>query len=74
MAREKTADRSEAPKPAPAANSAPDDGTAELQARADEATAKGYFGSTPDPHPNSAYSLASGPNSPSAADATSKES
>lgn len=37
---------------------------AEVQAKVDEAEDKGYFGSVPDPHPNSAYSLQSGPDSP----------
>lgn len=46
-----------------------DAGAAELQAVTDEATAKGYYGSVPDPNPNSAYSLASGPDSPAASEA-----
>lgn len=46
-----------------------DVGQSEVQAVADEATAKGYFGTARDPFPNSAYSLESGPESPSAADA-----
>lgn len=63
-------DDAKASKPSPP----PDDGTAEIQARADEAAAKGYFGTVPDKHPNSAYSLASGPDSPSAAETAPKES
>lgn len=47
-----------------------DGGAAALQALADEATSKGYFGTVPDPHPNEAYSLKSGPESPSAASHT----
>lgn len=47
-----------------------DAGAAELQAIWDDATAKGYFGITNDPNPNEAYSLASGPDSPSAASNT----
>lgn len=58
---------------APSTPKTPDDGTAELQARADEATAKGFFGWTPDPNPNSAYSLASGPDAPSEAATKPKE-
>lgn len=42
---------------------------AEIQAVHDEASDKGYFGHTPDPFPNEAYSLATGPKSPSAAEA-----
>lgn len=30
------------------------------------ATARGYVGETPDPHPNSAHSIASGPDAPPA--------
>lgn len=45
-----------------------DGGAAEVQAKTDEAEEKGYIGSTPDPHPNEAYSLKSGPDSPSASD------
>lgn len=45
-----------------------DGGAAEVQSRTDEAHEKGYFGTTPDPFPNSAYSLASGPESPTAAE------
>lgn len=41
-----------------------DGGAAQVQAKFDEAHAKGYFGETPDPHPNEAYSLQSGPDSP----------
>ena len=50
---------------APDAPAAGEDlGQAELQAKADEAAEKGYIGSTPDPFPNEAYSLQSGPDSP----------
>lgn len=40
------------------------EGNAEVQAKMDEALAKGYIGVVPDPIPNSAYSLQSGPDSP----------
>lgn len=43
-----------------------DGGAAEVQAKADEAAEKGYIGSVPDPNPNKAYSLQSGPDSPTA--------
>lgn len=46
-----------------------DAGAAALQALADQSLEQGYFGITQDPNPNSAYSLASGPDSPSAASA-----
>jgi hypothetical protein len=36
----------------------------ELQALADVVSERGYVGSTPDRHPNSAYSLVSGPDAP----------
>jgi hypothetical protein len=39
-------------------------GNAEVQKQADEDNAKGYRGQTFDPHPNSAYSIATGPDSP----------
>lgn len=39
-------------------------GQAEVQAKADEAEEKGYIGTTPDPFPNEAYSLETGPGSP----------
>lgn len=42
--------------------------TEEVQAKANEAEEKGYIGTTPDPFPNEAYSLKSGPDSPSAAE------
>lgn len=45
-----------------------DTGAEEAQAVADEAADKGYIGFTPDPFPNEAYSLKSGPSSPSAAE------
>ena len=45
-----------------------DAGAAEVQAKTDEAEEKGYIGTTPDPFPNSAYSLKSGPDSPTAAE------
>lgn len=35
-----------------------DAGEAEVQDKFDEANAKGYFGTVPDPTPNSAYSVA----------------
>lgn len=41
-----------------------DEGNDEVQAKVDDALAKGYIGSVPDPEPNSAHSLASGPDSP----------
>lgn len=58
-----------------------DGGAAEVQAKVDETEEKGYFGTTPDPFPNEAYSLKSGPDSPThaetrealAADAAAKE-
>lgn len=37
---------------------AQDHGQAEVQARFDEATAKGYFGEVPDDKPNEAYTVA----------------
>ena len=47
--------------------STPDDGgAAELQELADEAEAKGYIGTVPDPNPNEAYTLLTGPDSPTA--------
>lgn len=45
-----------------------DGGAAEVQAAMDEATSKGYFGTVPDPNPNEAYSIQSGPDSPTAAE------
>lgn len=45
-----------------------DAGQDEVQAKFDEANEKGYFGTVPDGPPNSAYSLQSGPDSPSAAE------
>lgn len=54
-----------AAKPAPKEVVAPADaGAADLQAIADTNTSQGYWGTTNDPHPNEAYSLASGPESP----------
>lgn len=44
-----------------------DAGAASLQALADKHQSQGYWGTTPDPHPNEAYSLASGPDGPSVA-------
>jgi hypothetical protein len=41
-----------------------DGGSAEVQKKTDEAQEKGYIGTVPDEHPNSAYSLASGPDAP----------
>jgi hypothetical protein len=40
------------------------DGNAEVQSKMDDALAKGYIGTVPDPHPNEAYSIKSGPDSP----------
>lgn len=34
-----------------------DGGQAEMQAKSDEAQRKGYFGETPDPTPNEAYTI-----------------
>jgi len=45
---------------------AADGGAAELQEFVDDAEAKGYIGFVPDPNPNKAYSLQSGPDSPAA--------
>jgi len=42
--------------PKPAANA--DAGQAQLQKQADEAAAKGYYGTVPDETPNSAYTVA----------------
>lgn len=41
------------------------DGAEQVQSAFDEAHAKGYFGEVPDPNPNRAYSVLSGPDSPS---------
>ena len=41
-----------------------DAGAASLQAIADENLSRGYWGTTNDPYPNEAYSLQSGPESP----------
>lgn len=41
---------------------------AELQAAADKQNEQGYFGTTADPFPNEAYSLETGPKSPTAAE------
>lgn len=41
-----------------------DAGQAEMQKMADEATEQGFLGTKVDPLPNSAYSLESGPESP----------
>lgn len=41
-----------------------DAGEAETQKVADEAAEQGFIGTTPDPIPNSEYSLESGPDSP----------
>lgn len=41
-----------------------DAANAEAQERMDEALSKGYIGSVPDPTPNDAYSIKSGPDSP----------
>lgn len=46
-----------------------DAGQAETQKLIDKAEEKGYIGETPDPRPNSAYSLESGPDSPGVTDA-----
>ncbi len=45
-----------------------DAGQAEVQARSDEAEEKGYLGVAPPGPPNEAFSLESGPESPSAAE------
>lgn len=37
---------------------------AEVQAKADESLEKGYIGEVSDPHPNEAYSILTGPDSP----------
>jgi hypothetical protein len=50
----------------PAARKAGDAGQAEVQAKSDEDTAKGYHGVVPDGPSNEAWSLESGPDSPSA--------
>ncbi|CAN5808484.1 hypothetical protein BH24ACT15_BH24ACT15_37560 [soil metagenome] len=42
-----------------------DAGQAEVQARSDEAEEKGYLGEVPPGPPNEAFSLESGPDSPS---------
>lgn len=67
--------RTPAPEPTekPAKAAVSDGGAAELQKITDAALEQGFFGTTADPFPNSAYSLASGPASPSAADLTKKE-
>lgn len=41
-------------------------GKAEVQSAFDEANAKGYFGTAPDPVPDEQYSLKTGPDAPSA--------
>lgn len=43
-------------------------GQAEVQKKADEAQEKGYYGEAPPGPPNEAYSLKSGPDSPSHAE------
>lgn len=43
-------------------------GQRQAQAKADEAQAKGHFGEKPGVFPNEAFSLQSGPDSPSAAE------
>jgi len=43
-------------------------GSSEVQEKVDEETEKGYRGTKVDPLPNSAYSLASGPDSPNLPD------
>lgn len=40
------------------------DANAEVQSKMDDALAKGYIGTVPDPHPNAAYSIQTGPDSP----------
>lgn len=45
-----------------------DAGQAEMQSKYDEAAAKGYVGAVPAGPPNSAYSMESGPESPSPLD------
>lgn len=41
----------------------------DVQKQMDEEQAKGYFGTVPDQPPNEAYTLQTGPDSPSAVDA-----
>ncbi len=48
------------------ARPADDAGQAEVQAKSDEAAAKGYLGTVPPGPPPEAYSLESGPDSPNA--------
>lgn len=48
----------------PKAPSAAEKGNAEVAKRMDAELAQGYVGTTFDEHPNSAYSLASGPDAP----------
>ena len=45
-----------------------DAGQAEVQARSDEAEEKGYLGEVPPGPPNEAFSLESGPDSPTASE------
>ena len=47
---------------------ADDNGQAEAQAIADEQTEQGFIGTKVDPLPNSAHSLESGPEAPTAAE------
>lgn len=47
-----------------------DAGQAEVQAKVDEADEKGYFGRVPAGPPNEAFSLKSGPDSPTVAEQT----
>lgn len=50
-----------------------DAGQAEVQAKVDKETEKGYRGVKVDPLPNSAYSIQSGPDSPTLDDARTRE-
>ena len=52
-----------------------DTAKAEVQEAMDEAHDKGYIGFAPDPNPNKAYTLLTGPDSPTAAESvpTTKE-
>jgi len=53
---------------APKQQKADDVGQEQVQSVFDEAREKGYLGDTPESHPNSAFSLQSGPDSPSVAE------
>lgn len=51
-----------------AADAEAEKANAEVQAKVDEETERGYRGSVPDERPNSDYSLQSGPDAPELAD------